>query len=179
MIHTCDLCRRNFPTLRELNIHLSSCSRKYVNTRESNQEVISTDISTERMHDDVETATIVDMNELNIIHENEIYPNLPTFKPIKRHPDTITARNNGEEFVNLINDIYNEIAQRRKNIFKLPSGKAAKSFITELTFWLEHFNKNSEYQYIALKVYFILPSLLLQKPSKKSKYKDHCRKLEE
>ena len=60
------------------------------------------------------------------------------------------------------------------------SGKAAKSFITELTFWLDHFNKNSEYQYyIALKVYFILPSLLLQKPSKKSKSKDHCRKLEE
>ena len=154
MVHTCDLCRRNFSPLRGLNIHLSSCSRKYVNTRESNQEVISTDISTERMHDGVETATIVDMNELNIIHENEIYPNLPTFKPIKRHPGTITARNNGE-------DIYNEITQWRKNIFKLPSGKAAKSFITELTLWLEHFNKNSEYQYIALKVYFILPSLLL------------------
>ena len=94
--------------------------------------------------------------------------------------------------VNLINDIYNEITQWHKNIFKLPSGKAAKSFITieirdfsyfyvitELTFWLEHFNKNSEYQYIALKVYFILPSLLLQKLSKKSKSKDHCRKLEE
>ena len=66
-----------------------------------------------------------------------------------------------------------------KNLFKLPTGKAAKSFIVELTNWLERFNRGGHYHDIALKVYMILPALLLQKPSKNSKAKDHCRKLDE
>ena len=70
----------------------------------------------------------------------------------------------GEEFSKLVDNVYNEI---RKNLFKLPSGKAAKSFIIELTTWLDHFNRNTEFQAIALKVYMVLSSLLLQKPSRK------------
>ena len=52
-------------------------------------------------------------------------------------------------------------------------------FIRELTSWLEHFNRDSEYKYIALKVYMILSSLLLQKPTHNSKAKDHNKKIEE
>ena len=52
-------------------------------------------------------------------------------------------------------------------------------FIRELTSWLEHFNRESEYKSIALKVYIILPSLLLQKPTRNSKVKDLTKKLEE
>ena len=52
-------------------------------------------------------------------------------------------------------------------------------FLRELTSWLEHFNCDLEYKYIALKVYMILPSLVLEKPTRKSKVKDHTKKLEE
>ena len=62
---------------------------------------------------------------------------------------------------------------------KLPTGKAAKEYITELTSWLDHYNKNSEFAPIALKVYHTLPSLLLQMSSKNSKAKEHLIKLEE
>ena len=39
----------------------------------------------------------------------------------------------GHEFVKTIHSVYGEIVQWRKNLFKLPSGNAAKIFIRELT----------------------------------------------
>ena len=59
----------------------------------------------------------------------------------------------------------------------IPSGKAGKEFITELSSWLNKFNNDTPLQSIALKVYMVLPSLLLQKPSRKSKAKQHSAKL--
>ena len=46
-------------------------------------------------------------------------------------------------------------------------------FITELTFWLRQFNNTSNLNSVSLKVFMVLPSLLLQKPSPRSKAKDH------
>ena len=66
----------------------------------------------------------------------------------------------------------------KKNLFKVPLGKSGKNFILELAKWLEHYNTKSNYQNIALKVFMALPALLLQKPSKTSKAKDHRNKLE-
>ena len=66
-----------------------------------------------------------------------------------------------------------EIVQWRKNLFKLPSGKSSKIFITELTTWIDH------YQFIALKVFMVLPNLILQKTSINSKAKEHARKVKE
>ena len=85
----------------------------------------------------------------------------------------------GEEFVRHINTAYNTIIKWRPNLLKLPTGKAGKVFIKELTKWLELFNNNSEFRSIALQVYHTLPALLLQKPTRNSKAKDHLRKLEE
>ena len=48
-----------------------------------------------------------------------------------------------------------------------------------LTSPLNHFNRGTNFQGIAIKVFMILPSLLLQKPSKTSKAKDHLKKLDE
>ena len=59
----------------------------------------------------------------------------------------------------------------------ITSGKAGKEFITELSSWLNKFNNDTHFQSIGLKVYMILPSLLLQKPSRKSKAKQHSAKL--
>ena len=66
----------------------------------------------------------------------------------------------------------------KKNLFKVPLGKSGKNFILELAKWLEHYNTKSNYQNIALKVFMVLPALLLQKPSKTSKVKDHRNKQE-
>ena len=42
-----------------------------------------------------------------------------------------------------------------------------------------HYNNNSDFQAIALDIFIVLPSLILQKPCKHSKAKDHCLKVEE
>ena len=75
--------------------------------------------------------------------------------------------------------MYDEIVQWRKDLFKLPSRNAAKMFIRELTSWIEHFNRDSQYKSIAMKLYMILPSLLLQNTTRNSKVKDYTKKLEE
>ena len=62
----------------------------------------------------------------------------------------------------------------RRNIFKIPLGKAGKEYIKQLTFWLRQFNSpKSKLNSIALKAFMSLPTLLLQKPSPKSKAKEH------
>lgn len=58
------------------------------------------------------------------------------------------------------------------------SGKAGKSFITELISWLKQFNSDSDLNSIALKAFMMLPSLILQRPSATSKSKDHCLAIE-
>ena len=76
-------------------------------------------------------------------------------------------------------NVNNEITNWEKILFKLPSGGASKSFISDLRVWLNHFNTGTNFQGITIKAFIILPSLLLQKPSKTSKAKDHLKKLDE
>ena len=85
----------------------------------------------------------------------------------------------GLQFTQTIDNIYDEIVHWRKNLFKLPSGTAGRSFISLLTNWLDHFNRGTEFRRIALKVFMVLPCLLLQKPSRQGKSKEHSKKLGE
>ena len=71
---------------------------------------------------------------------------LPRIEIVPNSPKT---RNNWgntpyNEFTMQIDKIYEEIVHMRRNIFKIPSGKAGKEYIKELTFWLRQFNSNFE-----------------------------------
>jgi len=74
--------------------------------------------------------------------------------------------------------VYNEVVHFRRNLFKLPTGRAGKEFINELTFWLRQFNSVTKLNGISIRIFMILPSLLLQKPSARSKAKDYAIALE-
>ena len=63
-------------------------------------------------------------------------------------------------------------------LFKLENGKTSRFFINELSLWLDHYNRGTDFKWIALKVFTTLPCLLPQKPSKNNKAKDHVKKLE-
>ena len=89
---------------------------------------------------------------------------LPGFKPANLPPSKAMNGITGAAFVQQINNAYNMIIKWKANIMRLPTGKAGKEYITELAKWLEEFNKDTEFAPIALKVYYTLPSLLLQKP---------------
>ena len=97
-------------------------------------------------------------------------------------PDFVSNQTNLSDdvlnFKSQIDSAYNEVIKWRKNIFTVPKGKVGRQFVEELTLWLEHFNESSVFQCIALKVFMLLPSLLLQKPSATSKKQEHAAKLE-
>ena len=83
-----------------------------------------------------------------------------------------------KELVHHVEKIYDCMTVFKKNLFKLPSGGAGKEFVLELAFWTRQFNKATKLNGIALKVLMIIPNLLLQKPSPKSKAKQHLQALE-
>ena len=60
----------------------------------------------------------------------------------------------------------------------LPSGKAGKAFIRELSYWLDQFNRDTKLKPVSITTFMVLPSLLLRNPSRQSKAKEHAVKLD-
>ena len=83
----------------------------------------------------------------------------------------------GVEFCQRIDRAYNEVISWRRNVFLLPFGKVSKEFVQSVTDWLQAFAQNSTKECIALKACLVMQTLLLQKPSAKSKAKDHVNHL--
>ena len=107
-----------------------------------------------------------------------IPPHIPPF--VVRTEDKDRAKwhgLHGNELFNTINETYDEVIKWRRNLFKVPTGKAGQEFVTELTNCLKHFSAGTSLQPIALKMAMITFPLLLQKPSRKSKAKDHTNYL--
>ena len=94
----------------------------------------------------------------------------PTFK---------WGNTNGTEFVKILDDVYAEVIHWRRNCFTVPFGKAGKSFVSELSrLYLAFGSSSSVLEAVALKAATVFPILLLQKPSRASKTKDHINCLE-
>ena len=84
----------------------------------------------------------------------------------------------GATFSQSIRTAYAEVVQWRRNVFKVPSGKAGKAFVAELGHLLRAYAEGSTQESIALMCAMTMPALLLQKPHKTSKAKDHGECLE-
>ena len=168
MLHMCTLCDRLFKSLRGLNIHKAHCKFKQVVINRTNQEVIAEEVFVNE-NIVVETSTIVESEKIDIEIKVELKRNLPPYTNASSVVKSATNSLKGHEFVETIHGVYDAIVQWRKNLLNLFSGNAAKMFIGEFTSWLEHFNRHPEYKSIALKVYMIQRSLLLQKPTRVSK----------
>ena len=107
---------------------------------------------------------------------NHVDP-LPSFVPAQI-PNFRWGEIDGTTMQGVINESYNEIVHWKRNLFKVPSGKAGKGFVRELTRLLNAFAEVSALEVIALKAAFVMPALLLQKPHKRSKAKEHSSHLE-
>ena len=84
---------------------------------------------------------------------------------------------NNAVFERNLNVAYEQIVYWRKNLFMLPTGKFGKRYIVETTRLMNAWVEDSPQQKIAFKAIMVMPSLLLQKPSKNSKSKDHTAAL--
>ena len=60
----------------------------------------------------------------------------------------------------------------------VPTGKASKEFINEITRLLNAWIDDSSLKDTAFKDIMVFPSLVSQEPNKKSKKKDHCAALQ-
>ena len=78
----------------------------------------------------------------------------------------------------MIDVIYEKVVFWKSNLFLVPSGKSGKAFIDEINRLLNEWLIESDQSPYAIKSVMIMPSLLLQKPSKSSKAKDHAIALE-
>ena len=77
-----------------------------------------------------------------------------------------------------VSSIYDGIVKWRKNLFLVPRGKAGTDFIREITRLIKLFTTITKWSRIALTLVHIFIPLMLQKPSSKSKAKDHLKYLE-
>ena len=97
--------------------------------------------------------------------------------PTCSQPNFQWGSNDGKAFCDMIDEAYNDIIHWKRNIFLLPSGAMGKAFICEITRLLQAFAEGSAMECIALKASFVMQILLLQKPSQKSKSRDHVTHL--
>ena len=144
----CNNCTRSFRSKRGLNQHLRSCSK--VNNSQATQEKEPPD-----KHLEVNNASTEEVSLL-----------------------FTWGKLNNNEFTNHVNNIYERIVYWKKNLFLLPTGKAGRKFIEELTRLLYCWVNDTTMKDVAFKAVIIMPSLLLQKPSKASKSKYHLIALE-
>ena len=102
----------------------------------------------------------------------KIFPELPAFSP-SAEPSFTWEFFDSATFVNSLNAAYGEVVHLKPNFFKVPHGSTGKSFVSEPNRMYMAFATGSAMEYIAMKAAIVLPVLLLQKPSRNSKAKEH------
>ena len=93
-------------------------------------------------------------------------------------PNFVWGNVPGEELCALMNQAYEEVVHWRRNLFQIPSGSTGKAFVTELARLYQVYADGSSLESMSMKACTVAPILLLQKPSRTSKSKDHVNHLQ-
>ena len=99
-------------------------------------------------------------------------PELPRFVPTA-DPVFTWGDLDSEQFIDMLNAAHAEAVHWKLNCFKVPYGDTGKSFVLEMARLFEAFATRSSLESVALKAAVLMPILLLQKPARNSKAKDH------
>ena len=84
----------------------------------------------------------------------------------------------GLEIAETVNTAYAQIVKWRRNLFQVPTRIVGQLFIEEMTKTVSLFTSSSALEEVALTMVMVMPPLLLQKPSRKSKTKEDVTYLE-
>ena len=93
-------------------------------------------------------------------------------------PTFLWGKLTGSDFANSLDATYTEVVHWRRNCFSVPYGKAGKEFVRELSRLYLAYGCASALESVALEATIVLPILLLQKPSRISRTKQHIVLLE-
>ena len=104
-------------------------------------------------------------------------PKLPTFLPVAE-PRFVWGTMDSISFIHSLDITYHEVTHWVKNSFKVPRSSVGKDFVSEIVKLFRSVGEGLALELIALKTVFVLCILVLQKPSRNSKERDHIRHLE-
>ena len=110
--------------------------------------------------------------------DNVSTPELPSFAPTNQYNQFKWGEIDVEKIAADIDSIYTQIVHWKHNLFKVPSGKYGKVFVQELACLFNVYGEASAIEGVALKAAMIFPALVLQKPFKLSKSRDHVSCIE-
>ena len=110
-------------------------------------------------------------------NSDDVAPELPAFPP---SAESIFTWGNltGPEFTELMDITYDKVVHWRHNFFSIPLGKTERAFVDELSRLHLAYGTASALKSVALKAAIVLSILLLQKPTKRLKIKEHTQCLE-
>ena len=94
------------------------------------------------------------------------------------NPSFVCGMLDAETFMHSVTAAYAEVVHWRRNTFSVPYGSAGKKFVSELSKLYRAYAEGSALEPIALKATTVMSLLLLQKPSRNSKSRDHSACLE-
>ena len=77
-------------------------------------------------------------------------------------------------FTHSLSIAYAEVVHWKKNLFAVPLGKPGKTFVQELSRLFRAYAEQSALESVALQAVTVMSILLLQKPARNSKLKDHA-----
>ena len=125
----------------------------------------------------VPTPPVVETPDRPIV-EDDIQQSMPTATNNQNEIPLYTWGNyDNTHVVRSIEYIYEKIVYWRRNLFMLPFGKVGKTYIEQTNYLLNEWLHDSPIAGISIKMIMVMPQLLLQKPSQKSKAKDHSAHL--
>ena len=120
---------------------------------------------------DISAASSV--GNVRTVTDDGVRGELPEFQQMADPSSFRWEKLRGDVFCAKIEAAYEEAVHWRRNIFSVPSGKAGKMFVAELTRLYDAYATSSAMECVALRAASVLCMLLLQKPHQKSKARDH------
>ena len=110
--------------------------------------------------------------------DDQVFVEPRTTGPWEKIEGAVWGDMKGSVIVDAVDKVFLSVSKWRQNLFMLPSGKVGEEFIEQLDKCIEYFNNGSAFEPIALTMAAIIWHLLLQKPSRNSKTRDHIKYLE-
>ena len=176
--YSCNLCARNFKNKRGLSQHIRSCRNKaqdndLLTRTHGNGNTIENFIAAS--NSGLASEPTVDANDQSIPnHSNITQENVASLvHQAEESIELVWGNLSKNDLMQVINSAYEESVKWKRNLFLLPSGKIGKDYISECTRLIHEWVNESSLHLISIKALMLMPSLLLQKPSKNSKSKDH------
>ncbi len=139
---------------------------------DSNKRALSPGLDLSSEHQPHSTHTqLLQAEEAEEAHPLPSFTDTPT-------PNFQWGDKDGEYLTKKIDHYYEEIVHWKRNLFKVPSGKAGTSFVREVSHMFQAYAESSALEGIAMKAAMILPALILQKPHSRSRTKEHSKHIE-